>query len=119
MWFPRSAPSPSHPSLIHHYLSPTNFRPPTHSHSTLNALLSHPPFPPPRVWYKHRDNLFMPAAAELLSMLLVRAFNTALEVVYFGCIVFFMVGYTRTAGGLGGGTGGSCVWCGCGCGCIV
>jgi hypothetical protein len=51
------------------------------------------------VWYKHRDNLFMPAGAELLSMLLVRAFNTALEVIYFGLIVFFMVGYTRTAGG--------------------
>jgi hypothetical protein len=51
------------------------------------------------VWYKHRDNLFMQTSAELLSMVLVRAFNTAIEVIYFGCIVYFMVGYVREAGG--------------------
>ena len=52
-----------------------------------------------RVWYKHRDNLFMQTSAELLSMVLVRSFNTAMECMYFGCIVYFMVGYVYEAGG--------------------
>lgn len=39
------------------------------------------------VWYKHRDNLFLPAYAELSSMALVRAANTVYESVVFSSIV--------------------------------
>ena len=50
------------------------------------------------VWYKHRDNLFLPTYAEVASMGVVRAFNSALECIYVSCIVYWMVNYTREAG---------------------
>jgi hypothetical protein len=53
---------------------------------------------PCRVWYKHRNNLFLPTYAETTSMALVRAFNTAVESILFTNIVYWMMGYTRTAG---------------------
>jgi len=40
-----------------------------------------------RVWYKHRDNYFLPTYAELTSMAIVRAANTAYESVIFSSIV--------------------------------
>lgn len=40
-----------------------------------------------RVWYKHRDNYFLPTYAELTSMALVRAANTVYESVVFSSIV--------------------------------
>jgi hypothetical protein len=39
------------------------------------------------VWYKHRDNYFLPTYAELSSMALVRAANTVYESVVFSSIV--------------------------------
>jgi hypothetical protein len=53
---------------------------------------------PCSVWYKHRDNLFLPTFAETTSLILVRAVNTAFESVLFTSIVYWMIGYTRTAG---------------------
>jgi hypothetical protein len=50
------------------------------------------------VWYKHRNNLFLPTYAETTSMALVRAVNTAVESILFTNIVYWMMGYTRTAG---------------------
>jgi len=41
----------------------------------------------------------MPTYAEALSMVLVRALNTALESVLFSSIVYWMIGYYREAGG--------------------
>lgn len=51
-----------------------------------------------RVWYKHRDNLFLPTYAETASMATVRAINTAVESIIFTNIVYWMIGYTATAG---------------------
>jgi hypothetical protein len=39
------------------------------------------------VWYKHRDNYFLPTYAELMSMALVRAVNTVYESIFFSSIV--------------------------------
>jgi hypothetical protein len=39
------------------------------------------------VWYKHRDNYFLPTYAELTSMAFVRAANTVYESVVFSSIV--------------------------------
>jgi hypothetical protein len=39
------------------------------------------------VWYKHRDNYFLPTYAELTSMALVRAANIVYESVVFSSIV--------------------------------
>ncbi|WIA20601.1 hypothetical protein OEZ85_004985 [Tetradesmus obliquus] len=50
------------------------------------------------VWYKHRNNLFLPTYAETTSMALVRAVSTATESILFTNIVYWMMGYTRTAG---------------------
>jgi hypothetical protein len=50
------------------------------------------------VWYKHRDNYFLPTYAELISMGLVRAANTVYESVVFSSIVYWMIGYARDAG---------------------
>lgn len=50
------------------------------------------------VWYKHRDNLFLPTYAETASMAIVRAVNTAFESIIFTNIVYWMIGYTATPG---------------------
>lgn len=50
------------------------------------------------VWYKHRNNLFLPASAEAISMACVRALNTVWESVIFSSIVYWMVGYVREPG---------------------
>jgi hypothetical protein len=50
------------------------------------------------VWYKHRDNFFLPTYAEVISMGLVRAANTVYESVVFSSIVYWMIGYARDAG---------------------
>lgn len=51
------------------------------------------------VWYKHLDNFFLPTYAELTSMALVRAGNTFYESILFSSIVYWMIGYSRDAGG--------------------
>lgn len=51
-----------------------------------------------RVWYKHRDNLFLPTYSETLGLAAVRAFNTVAESVAFSIIVYFMCNYYRDAG---------------------
>lgn len=58
-----------------------------------------PLLPPRSVWYKHRDNFFLPTYAELTSMALVRTGNTFYESIVFSSIVYWMIGYSRDAGG--------------------
>lgn len=51
------------------------------------------------MWYKHRNNYFLPTYAELTSMALVCAGNTFYDSIVFSSIVYWMIGYSQDAGG--------------------
>ena len=48
-------------------------------------------FPCGRVWYKHRDNHFIPAYAQGLAIALVQLPVSILECACFSLIMYFMV----------------------------
>ncbi len=45
-----------------------------------------------------RDNYLLPAYAEAIAMACVRSLNTAWETLIFGTLVYWMIGYTASAG---------------------
>jgi hypothetical protein len=50
------------------------------------------------VFFKYRDNYLLPPWSETAAMAAVRAINSVWEAIFFGCITYWMVGYTPTAG---------------------
>lgn len=51
--------------------------------------------PPPRVFFKQRDNNFFPPHAWLLAQTLTQLPYSFLEAVLYSCIVYFMANFTR------------------------
>ena len=52
---------------------------------------SAPSLLPLRVWYKHRDNLFIPAYAQGLAIALVQVPVSLIEAAIFSLVMYFMV----------------------------